>query len=185
MRPTLVHATTALIVPMLLLFAAAPGRSQQPDRDVYTGEWILVSSVEDGRQTIRSAFDRALRDVNPFMRAMARQRINVDEMLVRRIRVAIDGPRITTTFHTTRPHRFQTRQDHPDQVTTENGNAARLTQLFRSGQMEMVFDMEEGRRWTVLTTEGSDRLTLTTTIDPTRLDDNIRYSLVYRRASAR
>lgn len=161
---------------------AAPGQTQEPDRSAYAGEWVLLPSEDAGRRTIRAAFDRALRDVNSLMRAMARQRIDVDEMLIRRITVAFQGPNITTTLHTTRPHRFRTRQNHPAQVTTENGSDARLTQLFREGRMELVFDMDEGRRWTVLRPGGADALTLTTTIDPTRLDDNVHYSLDYRRA---
>ena len=142
---------------------------------------MLVPSAQRGQATIGAAFERALRDVNAFMRAMARTRIDLDEMLVRRISVATRDETITTILHTNRPHRFHTRRRHPARVTTETGDGARLTQHFRDGALEMVFDLDEGRRWTVLRVDEAGRLLLTTTIDPTRLDRNVRYELTYRR----
>lgn len=176
-------ATVCLALVCLALAVSAPSQGQAPDRSAFAGRWELVPSVENGLRTIQSAFELALRDANPLMRAIARQRLDTDAMLPRRITVALDGPTITTTLHTTAPHRFRTREDYPAQVTTEEGGDARLTQLFRSGRMEMVFDLDEGRRWTTLSISAEDRLTLSTTIDPTRLDSNVYYSLEYRRAS--
>ena len=115
------------------------------------------------------------------MRAVARARIDADALVARRIRVEVDGEHIATTLHTTADHRFRTRLGHPASVTTETGSEAQLTQLFREGRLELVFDLSEGRRWTVLSLSPGERLTVTTTIDPHRLDDNVRYVLEYRR----
>ncbi|GAB5543998.1 MAG: hypothetical protein SangKO_037580 [Sandaracinaceae bacterium] len=160
-------------------FAAAQPRAV--DRGAFAGEWVLASSVPRARERVEAAFELALRDANPLMRAVARTRIDADALVARRIRVEVDGEHIVTTLHTTADHRFRTRLGHPAPVTTETGSEAQLTQLFREGRLELVFDLSEGRRWTVLSLSPGERLTVTTTIDPHRLDDNVRYVLEYRR----
>lgn len=165
---------------LCLLVAALPVAAQAPQNEV-AGTWALVPSVERGRRAIRAGFERALRDLNPLLRAVARQQIDADAMLARRIEVAIEGSRVVTTMHTTARHRFATRLRYPARVTDETGTSARLTQLLRDGSLELVFEAERGRRWTVLTPVGADRLEVTTTIDPEPVDEHVRFRHAYRR----
>lgn len=162
--------------------AAAP-LPAQTDGAGLAGEWVLVPSAGEGRARITRAFERALAD-NAVMRAVAMQRIDTDAMLARRIEVSITGDRVATTMHTTAAHRFRSRLRYPTQVTAENGRDAELTQVLRNGNLELVFDLDLGRRWTVLELVDADRMRLTTTIDPRMIDRNVRYVLDYGRAAS-
>ncbi|MFK7986333.1 MAG: hypothetical protein AB8I08_09905 [Sandaracinaceae bacterium] len=171
---------TLVLAPVLLLAAAYPTGAQSPPEDGLSGTWALVSSVEGGRATIQGAFDRALLHANVFLRALARQRVDVDVLLARRITVAFEGERISTTLSTRRPHTFLTRRGHPERVRGENGDPVELTQTEDDGRLQLYFRFDEGQRWTVLEANG-DRLRLTTTIDADRLEDNVHFVLRYRR----
>lgn len=141
----------------------------------------MTVPVDRGRATIQSAFDRALARTNVFLRALARQRIDTDVLLARRIELAFEDNRIQTTFVTTAPHRFETRPGYPAAVRGENGQALQLTQTHDASGLQLFFEFDEGRRWTVLERHG-ERLRASTTIDPDRLEDNVRFVLHYRRA---
>lgn len=164
---------------MLLSLAACPTEGQVPSTSV-EGTWALVPPVESGRSTIRTAFDRALADANFFLRALARERVDPDQLLARRIVVRREGDRMTTTMVTTGAHRFRTRLGYPETVRGENGEDLELTQSLTGDSLQLYFRFDEGRRWTVLRPEG-DRMRAFTTIDPRRLDDDVHFVLAYRR----
>lgn len=172
----------AAVVLAVLATAVPVGRSQPPVRDRVVGAWVLVPDVSTGRRTIRRAYDRVLRDANAIIRGIARQRLDVDQQLPRRIEVAIEGRTITTTLHTSRRIRWRTREGYATEVRGDDGSEAELTQHFRDGHLELMSTFPEGRRWIQLTPQGDDRLTMSTTIDPMMIDDNVHFTLPYRRA---
>jgi len=168
-----------------LLAAALPAgsaRSQASVRDRVTGTWVLVPDVATGRRTIQRAYDRVLRDANAIIRGIARQRLDVDAQLPRRIQIQVDGRHITTTLRTSRRIRWRTREGYPTEVRGDDGSDAELTQHFRDGHLELMSTFPEGRRWIVFTPQGDDRMTMSTTIDPMMIDDNVHFTLAYRRA---
>lgn len=159
---------------------SAEADGMKPGPTGLAGEWVLV---DRGRQVIESAFDRALASLNPFIRVIARQRVDPDELVPRRILIGFDGRHIRTTFKTTRDVRFHSPVGRRRTVTAEQGKQVQLVQRFRDNQLIQYLEFQEGRRWNVLRLEGRDRLVVETTIDPHQLDRNIRYQLHYRRAA--
>lgn len=180
MGPRLPLALSALAVVLVLAWPAEPVRSQAPAREGFAGTWWLVPDVPSGRRTIRSAFERVLRNANALIRGIARERLDVDVQLPRRIEFAFDGAYITTTLRTSRNIRWHTREGYPTDVAGDDGSDARLTQHFRGANLELASTFPEGRRWIVFSREG-DRLRMTTTIDAMMIDDNVHFSLPYRR----
>ena len=166
----------------VLAFTASshPGSAQPPESERFDGTWSLIGTPQRGEATLWGGFETALRD-HPLFRMIARQRVQPAELLARRYRVSVEPQHVTTTLECARSHRYRTRLGHPAQVRAESGEPARLTQLFRAGHLEQVYEMDEGRRWVVFELEGDDAMRVSTTIDPVAFDRNIRYALRYRR----
>ncbi len=165
-----------------LLASVASAQVSAPDPR-YGGTYRFDGSEEDGRRRVRSAIEPALARMNPLMRAIAERRLDQSVPVARRIIVALNGDRISVRYEGEQSRTFESRAGHPRTVEARDGREARLTQLFRDGHLEQVFEGENGRMYNVFQlAEDGRRLTLEVVMTGERLEQPIRVQLPYVRA---
>jgi hypothetical protein len=171
----------ALSVSCLLLAAVASAQSIPPDPR-YAGRYRFDGTDDDGRRRVRLALEPTLRRLNPLVRGLAERRLNESVPIARRIEVGVDGERISVRYVGERDRTFRSRAGRPRTVETRDGREARMTQLFRDGHLEQIFEGENGRMYNVFELdEAGRRLTLTVVMTGERLDQPIRITLPYVR----
>ncbi len=158
----------------------------QPDdtdarRRSFEGTWQLTQSPSDARRAVERAVERAVAPMSFFIRGIARGRLREGTPIQRRITLAFQGDdRLSVRFgeadgYTTAIGRTEVR-------TNPEGQRMRVTQRFRpSGQLEQVFETDQGTRWYVYTPTGDGRLHLETTTGSPRMPQAMYFQLDYHR----
>lgn len=168
---------------------SAPGRAQAPPRGTatsldprYVGEYRYAETMERARARIRHAAEPVLSGMNPVVRLLAERAVD-DAEVPRRIRIALPRPRIAITYVGREDAKtFESRAGYPTDVH-HDGRSSRMTQLFRDGHLEQIFQGERGRWYNVFELGGDGaQLTMSITIVGERLPRPVRLTLPYRRA---
>lgn len=162
--------------------AIAPSDSVLEQRRAsFEGTWRMSQSPREARRVIDAAVERAVAPMSFFIRGIARSRLREGTPMQREIALRFeDGDRLHVRFgegdgYTTRIGRTEVR-------TNPEGRRMRVTQRFRpSGQLEQVFETDQGTRWYVYTPTGEGRLHLETTTGSPRMPQPMYYQLDYER----
>lgn len=165
--------------------AARPQDAESPferGRASFHGTWRLEGTVENARETIDSAIERAVGPMNFFVQGIARDQLRENTPLNRRIDLYFrDGERINVRFderysYTTRIGRT-TRYDN-------DGDEMRVTQRWRGEQLEQIFATDAGTRWNLYTSTGPDRMSCQATTQGMMMPQPMSFTLHYRREAA-
>ena len=170
-------------IPGLVALLAVPALAQTEATDPrFTGRYRFDGSAEDGRARVIRAVRPTLGRLNPILRAAAMERLNESRPVPHRIDLGVRGERIRIRYHgAERTRAFESQSGHPRQVEGEQWEA-RMTQLFRQGRLEQVFEAHGGRWYNVFTLdESGERLTLRVVLSGGRLPETIQLELPYRR----
>ena len=183
---------TRRFVPVLasLLFAGAafaPVASTQERssefetmRTRFEGTWILAVPQARARQTVDRAIDRAVNAMSFFMRPIARPMIRDNTPVNRQITLAfLSNNRIRVTFDTGAT--YTTTVGRPARGETLEGDPMTVTQRFRDGTLEQVFQADQGTRWNVYTSTGEGRLRIAATTSADMMPRPLVFQLDYRR----
>jgi hypothetical protein len=152
-----------------------PATAQAPSPAPFDGVWRLDHPNDEGRRIVDRAIDRAVEPMNYFVRAIAADRLREGTHINRRITLRAADDRLTVQF------------DDRDAYTTRIGRTTRqqgmrVTQRLRpNGQLEQVFETDEGTRWYVYTPLADGRMRVETTTGSPRMPEPMVFSLVYRR----
>ncbi|MEZ4337178.1 MAG: hypothetical protein R3B82_11180 [Sandaracinaceae bacterium] len=169
------------LTPALLLVAALAS-AQDAAESRYEGHFVLEGSADAARDRVRRALRPALAQVPSMFRSMAEERLAGRFQIVRAIDIALPGDRIRVTYASDRRRTFESRRGYPTTITTDDDREARMTQLFRDGHLEQIFEGEEGRLYRVLEVSADGtRLTATSVMTGERLDAPIRITQPYVR----
>ncbi len=138
---------------------AAPTRTEDELRRLYTGQWNLTVSHATGQSTIDRGIERAVSEMNYFVQGLARTQMHDQTPVNDRIDIAFPDGQITVIFdqrfsYTTRPG---IAQDFP----LPDGSTVSVRQYFRDGHLEQYFETTLGRRWNVYQLS-ADGTTMTT-----------------------
>lgn len=175
------RSLAAAVAGLLWLAAVAGAQTSAPDPR-YAGRYRFDGTEDEGRRRVRRALEPVLRRVNPLLRGVAERRLNDSVPVARRIEIGVDGSRISVRYVGERDRRFESRAGHPRTVEARDGREARMTQLFRNGRLEQIFEGENGRMYNVFSLdEPGRRLTLTVVMTGERLEQPIRVTLPYVR----
>ncbi|HJL14428.1 MAG TPA: hypothetical protein RMH99_02160 [Sandaracinaceae bacterium LLY-WYZ-13_1] len=171
--------STALALALLFAGAAV---AQAPSPERYAGRYRFDGSDEDGRRRVQRALAPTLRRLHSVLRALAERRLNDSVPVARRIDIGLDGEEIAIRYVGEDDRTFRSRAGRPRAIEGLDGREARMTQLFRDGHLEQVFEGERGRMYNVfeLSRDGR-RLTLTVVMTGERLEEPIRITLPYVR----
>lgn len=171
----------AALVPITLLLAAVAS-AQVVDESRYAGHFVLDGTEDAARQRVRRALRPALEQVPTMFRSMAEERLAGRFQVVRVIDIALPADRIRVTYASDRSRTFESRRGYPTTITTDDDREARMTQLFRDGHLEQIFEGEQGRLYRVLelSADGT-HLTATSVMTGERLDTPIRITQPYVR----
>lgn len=195
-------ATISLGIVALLLFlwpsAAAPqGPSPRAPRDPaeridpaseledrragFEGRWRLTQSQDQAQRVVDRAVDRAVAPMSFFIRGIARDRLREGTPIHREITIELrDADRISVRFDD--DESYTTRAGRTEIRTSPEGQRLRVRQRFRpSGQLEQVFETDEGARVYVYTPTGHGRLHLETTTESPRMPEPMYFELDYAR----
>lgn len=149
----------------------------------YEGRYRLRGQVAHARQRVVGAIGEVVGEINPLFRALLEERLASRQPVA--TRVVIDFPEernIHVRYEGERTRDYRSRAGYPEEIENEQGERVRLTQLFREGHLEQVFEGPRGRWYQVLTLSGDARvLTVATTITGERLPRPIRWQLEYER----
>ena len=171
-------ASTAFLVASVASAQVAP----VDETARFAGHYVLDCEEEEARQRIRQALEPAIESIPFLMRSMARSRLNERFRVVRTIEIALPADRIRVRYTGERSRTLESRRGHPVTIESEEGNEARMTQLFREGHLEQIFEGENGRMYRVLElSEDGSRLSATTILQGDRLEQPIRITQPYRR----
>jgi hypothetical protein len=158
---------------------AAPARTEEQLRALYTGRWNLTVSHAAGQAAIDRGIERAVTEMNYFIQGLARTQMHDSTPVNDRIDIAFPDGQITVVFdqrftYTTRPG---IAQDFP----LPDGSTVSVRQYFRDGHLEQYFETGLGRRWSVYELS-ADGHTMTTraTQQGTMMPVPMAFSLDYR-----
>lgn len=163
---------SALIATSLFVL---PATAQAPSAATFEGVWRLDHTNEEGRRIVDRAIDRCVGAMNYFFRGIAADRLREGTHLNRRITLDVNEDRLTV--------RFDDRDSYTSRIgRTVRQNGLRVTQRLRpSGELEQVFEGDEGTRWYVYTPLPDGRLRVETTTGSPRMPEPMHYALEYRR----
>ena len=190
MTPRTVPTLAATVAATLLcLSLSAPGSAQRAaaSREVqprFGGHYRYAESDARGQERIRAAARSLLSQLNPITRLIAEARIN-GMHVPPRIDLQVSPAEITTRFvgyGDDEDHSYQSRPGYPNSIVTDSGRDAELTQHFRGGRLEQIFEGERGRWYNLFALdESGEHLRLEIVLTGERLDTPIRVELPYRR----
>ncbi|MCB9596397.1 MAG: hypothetical protein H6719_26985 [Sandaracinaceae bacterium] len=168
---------------LLLLFATVASAQDTADETGrYVGHFVLDGSEEAARERIRRALEPAIQSIPFLFRSMATERLNARFRVVRAIDIELPADRISVRYTGERTRTLESRRGHPVTIETDDGGEARMTQLFRDGHLEQVFEGEHGRMYRLLElSEDGARMTATTILQGGRLEQPIRITQPYVR----
>lgn len=168
----------------LLLAASAVAQREPPENERYVGHYVYASNVQDGRRRVMRALRPALERLNALVRNTIESRLSDGEPVPRTIDVWLRGQRVFVRYAggEEEPRTFESRLGRAEEVETRMGRTARLTQLFRDGHFEQIFESERGRWYNVFTLdETGEQLDLRVAVTSERLDTPLHMHLPYRR----
>lgn len=173
-----------VIASLFFLLAASAGaqREAAPD-ERYVGHYVFAASMNDGRRRVMTALRPALERLPALVRNTVESRLSDGEPVPRTIDVWLRGQRAFVRYAgDDEPRTFETRLGQPTEVETRMGRTATLTQLFRDGHFEQIFQSDRGRWYNVFTLdESGDRLQLRVAVTSERLDTPLHMELPYVR----
>ena len=134
----------------------------------------------------RDATAALLAQLNPVVRLIAEARIS-GAHIPPRIHMRARAPHIAVRFAgygDEEDRAYRSRAGYPTNIVTRSGDDARLTQHFRAGRFEQIFEGERGRWYNIFSLdESGDHLLLEVVLTGERLQTPIRLELPYRRVS--
>ncbi|MGE0787421.1 MAG: hypothetical protein AB7S26_17240 [Sandaracinaceae bacterium] len=144
------------------------------------GHWVLATPADTARRTVDAAIERAVNAMNMLLRGMARPMIRdntpINQYIELRFRSVDEifcrfdtGARYTTPLGATRNGR------------SLDGETLRVTQRYREGALEQVFQADQGTRWNMYVVEADGTLRLDATTQGDMMPEPLRFSLTYRR----
>lgn len=167
---------------LLVVATVASAQDVADDTARYVGHFVLDGSEEAARERVRRALEPAIQAIPFLFRSMASERLNARFRVVRAIDIALPEDRIQVRYTGERTRTLESRRGHPVTIETEDGREAQMTQLFRDGHLEQVFQGEQGRMYRLLElSEDGARLTATTILQGGRLEQPIRITQPYVR----
>lgn len=178
-----------LSVALALSAVWLPAVAQTPPTDTYdtfrerfNGTWRLSTPLARGRQVIERAVEQTVSAMNFFTRPIARPMLRDATPLNRAIHLRFVGDgRLSVQFddqetYVTRIGRTSTR------YRTSGGDPMRVTQRFRdNGQLEQVFQADDGTRWYVWTLQPDGHARLDSTTNGEMMPQPMHYTLEYQR----
>ncbi|MGE0786590.1 MAG: hypothetical protein AB7S26_13040 [Sandaracinaceae bacterium] len=172
----------ALSAPIVATAQDVPSTPRGPDGDArYAGHFVLEGTPEAARDRIRAELRPLIERLPALVQPLARERLNGRFRVAREIDVALPGDHIRVRYTGEETRTFDSRRGRPRRIETENGEAT-LTQLFRDGHLEQVFEGDNGRMYIVMELAGDgDRLEVTTILTGERLETPIRITHPYVR----
>jgi hypothetical protein len=172
-------AALPLILAALLWPSAARPQNAPEQSARFEGTWRMSHSRSEAERILTRAVDRATNGFNYFIRGIVRDRLRAGTHINQRIALDFEGDRLTVRFDR---DSYTTRIGRTERERNEDGTPMRVTQRFRpSGQLEQVFETDEGTRWYVYTPVGADRMRIESTTGSPRMPDPMYFSLDYRR----
>ena len=179
------QALAAIVTLLVLGGGATATRAQVESADpAFSGHYRYAESPSEARARIMRAAEPVLRTLNPVVRAVAEQQLR-ETMVPSRIDLSVRGERVSVRYvGRERERTFRSRLNHPRTITNDDGHSARLTHLFRAGQLEQIFEGERGGRWYNVfgLDERRRQLTLSVVITQERLAQPVRIELPYVRS---
>jgi len=157
------------------------GAQEQPEGR-YSGHFVLEGSEQQARHRIRRALRPAIASLPFLFRSTAESRLNERFRVVRAIDISLPGDRIRVRYSGERTRVLESPRARPTTIRGDDGNEARMTQLFRDGHLEQIFEGDNGRMYRLLElSEDGSRLSATTIVQSERLENPIRITQPYRR----
>lgn len=171
----------ALVLPFLSTTLSGPAGADEicaeNARCECAGRYRFVGGDSE-RASVARAVDGVVSDMNVFVRAIARGRLERATRVAEKVEVSRDGSKVTVKLD---GRAYVTARDgEPVQVTTPTGEEVTLTHRHVGPDVEQRFAGADGGRVNVFRCEG-ERLRLDVRIHSPRLPHDLRYSLTYAR----
>lgn len=161
--------------------AAPATRSRAELRETLTGTWLLNVSASAGQATIDGAIERAVSEMNFFLRGITRTQLREKTYLNRRIDIGFSAnSSITVSFD--QRFTYTTRAGVAQNFTLPDGAEIEVRQYFRGGNLEQYFGHSLGRRWNVYSlSDDGQTLTITATQQGPMMPVPVHFALPYRK----
>ena len=163
----------------------SPVEAQESDTKTlheYVGTYDYASSIDQGRALVKAAFEKAIEQLNPILRPMARRKLQSSDPLVRRITIDLPSGDISVRFFGEKTVSLVTPPGQARSITMPNGKEVRVTQRFASQRIEQVFVGERGKTRNTLTLLPDGKsLSYRSVISSSLLETPVTVTLLYRR----
>lgn len=161
---------------------AAPSRTAQFEelRGRFDGVWRLAVPAASARRTVDSAIDRAVNAMNMLLRGMARPMIRDNTPINQSIELRFrQGNNVYCRFDT--GAEYTTPLGATRNGQSLDGETLRVTQRYRDGALEQVFQADQGTRWNMYRILEDGRMRVDATTQGDMMPQPLRFSLTYRR----
>lgn len=159
-----------------------PTDTYETFRERFNGTWRLSTPLTRGRQIIDRAVEQTVGAMNFFTRPIARPMLRDATPLNRAIHLRfVGGNRLSVQFDDQETYVTQVGRTS-SRYRTSDGDPMRVTQRFRdNGQLEQVFQADDGTRWYVWTVQSDGTARLDSTTNGEMMPQPMHYRLEYRR----
>jgi hypothetical protein len=159
--------------------AAAPTRTEDELRTLYTGQWNLTVSHERGQQVLDRGIERCVAEMNYFLQGITRTQLHDQTPVNDRIDIAFPGGHIEIGFD--QRFTYNTSPGVAQDFSLPDGTEVNVRQYFRDGHLEQYFEHTLGRRWNVYTLSADGHtMTVRATLQGPMMPSPMTYSLDYR-----
>ena len=149
-------------------------------RERFDGVWVLAVPRASAQRTVDAAIERAVGAMNMLMRGIARPLLRDNTPINQRIELRFRGEdQVDCRFDT--GLRYRTPLGATRDGESLDGETLRVTQRYRDGALEQVFQADQGTRWNLYHALGGDRLRLDATTQGDMMPRPLQFSLTYRR----
>lgn len=151
------------------------GRAQ--DVSAYAGDWAWVAEEEE-RRGIARGIQTAVASMNTISANVARMRLAMANEPVERLSIRFESDETIVRFDDVEVH---VPTSGSRRVLGPGGERGRASQEVSGNELQLHFRSVRGTRHVTLDFQG-DRMVMTVRIESPHLDQDVRYSLTYRRA---
>lgn len=171
-------AAGLLLVAPVASLAQDPARAQQSEFQRLFGGYTLDEPVARVEQRIGHAIERSTEDLNIIMRGMVRGRLQDNNPVIRRLRIATRGQDLAVS---TNGQTIAAPAGGSERAMEVSGEHVEASYAFADGRLHQILEYGRGTRRNTFALRPDGRLGMTVSLAADLLPQPVTYRMIFRR----